>query len=69
MIFKVLYQPSKDQAIVREGTKTLYVEEESERAVRKKLAKHHYNIEYVQALSPEHLAYEQQSSKFKVESL
>lgn len=69
MIFKVLYQPSMDKAIARERTQTIYVEAESERDVRSKLEESNYNIEFIQALSEDHLAYEKQSDHFKVESL
>lgn len=69
MIFKVLYQPSMDKAIARERTQTIYVEAESEREVRSKLEESNYNIELIQALSDDHLAYEKKSDDFKVESL
>ncbi|TDQ42255.1 DNA-dependent RNA polymerase subunit epsilon [Aureibacillus halotolerans] len=69
MIFKVLYQPTKEEALIRESTKTMYVDEQSERVVRKKLAERNYNIEYVQALTPNHLEYEQQSESYQVEKL
>ncbi|SER00428.1 DNA-dependent RNA polymerase subunit epsilon [Piscibacillus halophilus] len=69
MIFKVLYQEHEEEAPVREETKTLYIEAESVREVRSKLADRNYNIEYVQELSEAHLAYEQQSDDFKVEKI
>ncbi|HET7629449.1 MAG TPA: DNA-directed RNA polymerase subunit epsilon [Bacillales bacterium] len=67
MIYKVLYQ--KDQAIppVRERTNSLYVEAESVREVRQKLADRRYNIEFIQALDGTHLEFEQQSEQFEVE--
>ena len=50
MIFKVYYQESNKQVPVREKTQTLYVEAESERDVRTKIADREYNIEFVQAV-------------------
>ncbi|GAA0452981.1 DNA-directed RNA polymerase subunit epsilon [Alkalibacillus silvisoli] len=69
MIFKVLYQEDISESPVREETQTLYIEAESKREVRKKLADRNYNIEHVQELSEDHLAYEQQSEDFTVENL
>ncbi|MDQ0160086.1 DNA-dependent RNA polymerase subunit epsilon [Alkalibacillus sp. S2W] len=69
MVFKVLYQENITEAPVREETKTMYVEAETKREVREKLADRPYNIEHVQELSEAHLAYEQQSENFKVEDL
>ena len=37
-VFKVFYQESKTQVAVREKTKTMYVEGESVREIRQKLA-------------------------------
>ncbi|MEC1891307.1 DNA-dependent RNA polymerase subunit epsilon, partial [Cytobacillus firmus] len=50
MIFKVYYQESKTEVPVREKTKTIFVEGDSERDVRKKLADRNYNIEYVETV-------------------
>ena len=69
MIFKVLYQESLDTAPVRESTKSLYVEAESERDVRKKLADRAYNIELIQKLEGAHLEYERNSENFVIESV
>lgn len=69
MIFKVLYQETPDTAPVRERTQSLYVEAESEREVREKLSDRNINIEYVQKLDDVHLAYEQNSENFKIESV
>ncbi|MDQ0350447.1 DNA-dependent RNA polymerase auxiliary subunit epsilon [Alkalibacillus filiformis] len=69
MIFKVLYQEDISESPVREETKSMYIEAESKREVRKKLADRNYNIEHVQELSESHLAYEQQSENYKVENL
>ena len=57
MIFKVTYQPNTQQVPTRENTQTLYVE------ARELIAKYTpYNVEFVQELSPAHLAYEQESN-------
>lgn len=69
MIFKVFYQESKVQVPVRENTHSLYVEAESEKDVRKKLASREYNIEFIQVVEGKFLEYEQQSPDFQVEKL
>ncbi|MGI8314048.1 DNA-dependent RNA polymerase subunit epsilon [Halobacillus mangrovi] len=69
MIFKVLYQELAQEVPVRERTQAMYVEAETEREVRKKLANNGFNIEYIQVLDEDHLAYEQQSEDFAVENL
>ncbi|UQD51548.1 hypothetical protein C0971_05570 [Bacillus methanolicus] len=66
MIFKVFYQESMTQVPVREKTKTLYIEAESERDVRSKLADRAINIEFIQPISGAFLEYEQQKEDFKV---
>ncbi|GAA5417998.1 UPF0356 protein M6_Spy1605 [Paraliobacillus ryukyuensis] len=68
MIFKVLYQEIPDEIPVRERTKSLYYEAENERQVRTELAANSINIEFIQPLDEEHLAYEKQSNDFKVEN-
>lgn len=67
MIFKVMYQENATQVPVRENTKCLYVEAESEREVRAKLSERPIMIEFVQLLEGAHLAYEQASENYKVE--
>lgn len=69
MIFKVFYQESKGQVPVRENTHSIYVEAESEKDVRKKLAPREYNIEFIQVVEGKFLEYEQQSTNFKVEKI
>ncbi|KHE73070.1 DNA-dependent RNA polymerase subunit epsilon [Halobacillus sp. BBL2006] len=69
MIFKVLYQELAQEVPVRERTQAMYVEAETERQVRKKLANKGFNIEYIQVLDEDHLAYEQQSEDYAVENL
>lgn len=66
MIFKVFYQENPDEVPVREKTKTLYIEAESERDVRQKLKNRTINIEYIQPLEGAHLEYEKQSPNFNV---
>ncbi|RCW71832.1 DNA-dependent RNA polymerase subunit epsilon [Saliterribacillus persicus] len=67
MIYKVLYQEKAGEVPVREHTKSVFVEANSEREVRKHLAERNFNIEYVHAVSDEHLNYEKASDTFKVE--
>ncbi|WP_100399517.1 DNA-dependent RNA polymerase subunit epsilon [Bacillus sp. FJAT-44742] len=69
MIFKVFYQENIEEAPVRENTHSLFVEAESEREVRQKLADRKYNIELVQEVSGDFLEYEKQREDFKVENI
>ncbi|WP_106497769.1 DNA-dependent RNA polymerase subunit epsilon [Lentibacillus sp. Marseille-P4043] len=69
MIFKVLYQENPSEIPVRERTKSLYIEAETEREVRDKLIDRKLNIEFIQALDDAHLEYEKQSDLFKVETV
>ncbi|ASF39251.1 DNA-dependent RNA polymerase subunit epsilon [Halobacillus halophilus] len=69
MIYKVLYQELAKEVPVRERTQAMYVEAETERRVREKLANKGFNIEYIQVLNEDHLAYEQQSEDYQVENL
>ncbi|MTH55769.1 DUF1447 family protein [Bacillus mangrovi] len=66
MIYKVYYQESANEVPVREKTKTLYVNAESERFVRLKLKDKNYNIEFVQAVENSYLQYEEKSENYKV---
>ena len=68
-IFKVFFQNSKDEVIVREHTNTIYVEGETEEAVRKFLKERNYNIEFITKLEGAHLEYEKQSEHYKVEQI
>lgn len=68
MIFKVLYQELPNEVPVRERTKSLYIEAETERKVREKLSDRGINIEFIQALDEAHLNYEQTSSDFHLEN-
>lgn len=66
MIFKVYFQEFITQVPIREKTKAIYVEGNSELDVRKKLKDRPYNIEYVEAVKGNYLEYEQQNEDFKV---
>jgi len=67
MIFKVYYQDSKNEIPVREKTKSMYMEADNERAVRKLLKGQQINIEFVQLLEGSYLDYEKQSEHFKLQ--
>ncbi|GEM01214.1 DNA-dependent RNA polymerase auxiliary subunit epsilon [Halolactibacillus halophilus] len=69
MIFKVLYQDLASEVPVRENTHSLYIEASNERDVRFKLKDRGINIEFIQTLAGEHLAYEQQSEDFSLETV
>ncbi|MFZ4450311.1 DNA-dependent RNA polymerase subunit epsilon [Salibacterium aidingense] len=69
MIFKVYYQKDFNQIPVRENTDSLFIEAETEREVRQKLADKNYNIEFIQPVSEDHLKHEQKKEDFKVENL
>ncbi|MGF3067202.1 DNA-directed RNA polymerase subunit epsilon [Facklamia sp. P12945] len=67
MIFKVMYQESKDQVPTRERTLSLYLEAENRvEAIEKVTQNTSYNIQYVQALDEAHLAYEKEQAGFKL---
>ncbi|RSD28184.1 DNA-dependent RNA polymerase subunit epsilon [Mesobacillus subterraneus] len=66
MIFKVYFQESNKQVPVREKTQTIYVEGDSERDVRTKIADRQYNIEYIEAVKGNYLEYEKQKEEFEV---
>lgn len=68
MIFKILYQEQESEVPVRENTQTLYYQAENEQQVRQALKNRQINIEYIQPLADEHLAYEKQSEDFTVEN-
>lgn len=69
MIYKVLYQELPYEVPVRERTKSLYFEADTERTVRKKLSDRNINIEFIQQLDNAHLEYEKQSENYNVEQL
>lgn len=66
MIFKVYYQESIKQAPVREKTKTIYVEADSEKDVRTKIADRQYNVEYIEAVEGNYYEYEKEKEDFEV---
>ena len=73
MIFKVFYQERKDRNPRREQTRALYLdvnaqdEREGIIKVRQLIDQHtDYNIEFIEALSDKHLAYEQESGAFQL---
>ncbi|MFB6465732.1 DNA-dependent RNA polymerase subunit epsilon [Cytobacillus sp. Hz8] len=66
MIFKVYFQETKTEIPVRENTKSLYIEAESERDVRRKLKDKPYNVEFITELKGAFLEYEKQNEEFKV---
>jgi DNA-dependent RNA polymerase auxiliary subunit epsilon len=66
MIFKVYYQRSINEVPVRENTKTIFVEGESVRDVRTKIADRGFNVELVQEVTGAFLEYEKQNEDFKV---
>ena len=69
MIYKVYYQETTLQVPVRENTKSMYIEADSERSVRKKLSDRGYNIEYIQLLDGIHLEHEQAAPYFELEEV
>ncbi|SDG92870.1 DNA-dependent RNA polymerase auxiliary subunit epsilon [Alteribacillus persepolensis] len=69
MIYKVFYQKNFQEVPVRENTDAMFIEAETEREVRRKLADKNFNIEYVQPVSESLLQFEQQREDFKVENL
>ncbi|GEK05122.1 DUF1447 family protein [Schleiferilactobacillus harbinensis] len=67
MIYKVLYQPNLTQTPRRESTQTLYLEADNLVAARQLVEKNTpYNVEMIQELTGNHLAYEQKSPDFKL---
>jgi DNA-dependent RNA polymerase auxiliary subunit epsilon len=66
MVFKVYYQESIKEVPVREKTKVLYIEGESVRDVRTKIADRGFNVEFVQAVKGAYLEYEQHNEDYKV---
>ncbi|SIT68241.1 DNA-dependent RNA polymerase subunit epsilon [Edaphobacillus lindanitolerans] len=69
MIYKVFYQENMHEVPVRENTKSMYVEAESERQVRAGLKERGINIEYIQLLEDGHLEYEKKSENFQIEQV
>ena len=67
MIWKVLYQPSKKQSPRRETTLSLYVEADTEVEAHALVEDNtDYEIEFIEPLQGDHLAYEQKDPDFKI---
>ena len=67
MIFKVYYQPTKTQNPKRENTQSLYIDAADQPAARLAVESNtDYNVELIEQLSEKALAYEQQSTNFKL---
>lgn len=67
MIFKVLIQDSLDVPPMRERTRSLFIEADSVRDVRSKLAGRNHNIEYIQEITGVFLEFEKRTEQFEVE--
>lgn len=67
MIYKVYFQQHVHEVPVREKTRTIYVNADSERDVRIKLKEQRdMNIEFIQKVDGAFLDYEQQNEDYKV---
>lgn len=71
MIYKVFYQENKGRSPRRENTKTIYIEVEAQTELEGRIKVRQlveentaYNIELIQHLTDEHLAYEKESGVF-----
>ncbi|MHA6258556.1 DNA-dependent RNA polymerase subunit epsilon [Sporosarcina sp. CAU 1771] len=69
MIYKIYYQENMHNVPVRENTKSMYIETDSEQSVRKILKDRNFNIEYIQPLEGLHLEHEQTSPSFQLEQV
>ncbi|WP_106587578.1 DNA-dependent RNA polymerase subunit epsilon [Salsuginibacillus halophilus] len=70
MIYKVFYQDNFNEVAVRERTNAMFVEAETEREVREKLAHKNYNIEHIEKAPDALIEYEKNNNEdFKVEEL
>lgn len=69
-VFKVFFQEDLNTRIIREDTQICYIEASTEEEVRKSMKDSNRNIEFIQALSPAHLEYEQNNNDdFEIESI
>ena len=67
MIFKITYQPSKNEAPRRENTLSLYLEAQDKVEARRLVDEHtEYNVEFIQELDEKHFAYEQKNPDFEI---
>lgn len=69
MIYKVYYQENILNVPVRENTKSMYIEADSEQSVRQLLKGRNFNIEFIQPLEGKHLEHEQASPSFQLEQV
>ena len=69
-VFKVFFQEDLNRRIIREDTQICYIEANTEEEVLKSMKDSNRNIEFIQALSPAHLEYEQNNNDdFEIESI
>lgn len=67
MIYKIYYQETKVRNPKREQTLSIYVEAADEVTARALVEEHTpYNIEFIQELDENHLAYEKENADFKL---
>lgn len=66
MMYKVYYQEDKYEVPVREKTKTIFLQANSEREARQLLKDRQINIEFVQRVEGPYYEYEKQEEYFKV---
>ncbi|MFC6274619.1 DNA-directed RNA polymerase subunit epsilon [Levilactobacillus tangyuanensis] len=67
MIYKVYFQNDQKRNPKREDTHSLYVEADTEVEARAQVEAHtEHNIEFIEAIEGNSLAYEQQNPNYKV---
>ncbi|MGV3464259.1 MAG: DNA-dependent RNA polymerase subunit epsilon [Heyndrickxia sp.] len=66
MMYKVYFQEDKYEVPVREKTKTIFLEANSEREARQLLKDRPINIEFVQRVEGPYYEYEKQQEYFKI---
>jgi len=66
MMYKVYFQEDKYEVPVREKTKTIFLEANSERDARQLLKDRPINIEFVQLVEGPYFEYEKQQEYFKI---
>lgn len=65
MIYKVYYHETKTRNIRRETTKSLYIEADDDIIARHIIEQNTpYNVEFIQLLDENHLAYEKENADF-----
>lgn len=65
-MYKVYFQEDKYEVPVREKTKTIFLEANSEREARQLLKDRPINIEFVQLVEGPYYEYEKQQEYFKI---